>query len=188
MFAALEALGMKEYVQFDPNIVRGLLYYTSIVFEGFDITGGVRRAILGGGRYDNLLRDVGGDPLPGVGFAMGDVVIGLILQELGLLPSLPVSPASVLVTVFSKDLLPASYSLAADLRRAGLNVTCYPEPAKLPRQFKFADRMGMRAVLVVGPDEAAAGKVTVKNLTDGTQETIARREVTESIRRILERH
>ena len=186
LFAALESLGLKEYVQFDPNIVRGLLYYTGTVFEAFDITGGVRRAILGGGRYDNLLRDVGGEPLPAVGFAMGDVVIGLVLQELGLLPPLPVTPAEVLVTVFSQDLLLTSYSLAADLRRAGLNVTCYPEPVKLPRQFKFADRMGMQAVLVVGPDEAASGKVTLKNLTDGTQETIARGEVTESIKRLLE--
>ncbi|TRZ48169.1 histidine--tRNA ligase [bacterium] len=188
LFAALEALGLKEYVQFDPNIVRGLLYYTGTVFEAFDISGSVRRAILGGGRYDNLLRDVGGEPLSGVGFAMGDVVIGLILQELGLLPPLPVTPAAVLVTVFSPELLSASYSLAADLRCEGLNVTCYPEPAKLPRQFKFADRMGMRAVLVVGPDEAAAGKVTLKNLTNGTQQTIARGEVAESIKRVLESH
>ncbi|MFA5872591.1 MAG: histidine--tRNA ligase [Anaerolineales bacterium] len=188
LFAALESLGLKEYVQFDPNIVRGLLYYTGTVFEAFDITGVVRRAILGGGRYDNLLRDVGGEPLSGVGFAMGDVVIGLILQELGLLPPLPVTPAAVLVTVFSPDLLSASYSLAADLRREGLNVTCYPEPAKLPRQFRFADRMGMRAVLVVGPDEAGQGMVTVKNLSSGTQETIARGEVTESLKRVLESH
>ncbi|MCX6034249.1 MAG: ATP phosphoribosyltransferase regulatory subunit, partial [Chloroflexi bacterium] len=71
LFATLESLGVKEYVQFDPNIMRGLLYYTGTVFEAFDITGGVRRSILGGGRYDNLLRDVGGDPLPAVGFAMG---------------------------------------------------------------------------------------------------------------------
>jgi histidyl-tRNA synthetase len=188
LFAALESLGVKDFVQFDPNIVRGLLYYTGTVFEAFDIAGGVRRAILGGGRYDNLLRDVGGEPLPAVGFAMGDVVVGLILQELGLLPPLPVTPAAVLVTVFSPDLLSASYSLAADLRRSGLNVTCYPEPARLPRQFKFADRMGMRLVLVVGPDEAEAGKVTLKNLTDGTQETIARGEVTESVKRLLESH
>jgi len=188
LFAAIESLGLKEYVRFDPNIVRGLLYYTGTVFEAFDITGGVRRAILGGGRYDNLLRDVGGEPLSGVGFAMGDVVIGLIMQDLGLLPQLPVTPAAVLVTVFSQDLLSASYSLAADLRRAGLNVTCYPEPAKLPKQFKFADRMGMRAVLVIGPDEAAAGIVTLKILTDGTQETIARGEVIESIKRLLESH
>ena len=53
-------------------------------------------------------------------------------------------------------------------------MTCYPEPAKLPRQFKFADRMGMRVVLVLGPDEAAAGKVTVKDLTNGTQEAVRR--------------
>jgi histidyl-tRNA synthetase len=188
LFATIDSLGLKDYVQFDPNIVRGLLYYTGTVFEAFDITGSVRRAILGGGRYDNLLRDVGGEPLSCVGFAMGDVVISLILQELGLLPPLPVTPASVLVTIFSPDLLLASYSLAADLRRAGLNVTCYPEPAKLPRQFKFADRMGMRVVLVIGPDEAENGKVTLKNLTNGTQETIVRSKVNESVKLILESH
>jgi histidyl-tRNA synthetase len=187
LFAALESLGLKEYIRFDPSIVRGLLYYTGTVFEGFDITGSVRRAILGGGRYDNLLQDVGGAPLPAVGFAMGDVVIGLILQELGLLPSLPPTPAAALVTVFSLDLLPSSFSMAADLRRTGLNVICYPEPAKLPRQFKFADRMGVRIVLVIGPDEAAAGKVTLKDLANGTQETIARGDVATSIKRILER-
>jgi histidyl-tRNA synthetase len=186
LFAAVEALGVKEYVQFDPNIVRGLLYYTGTVFEAFDITGGVKRAILGGGRYDNLLSEVGGEPLSGVGFAMGDVVVSLILQELGLIPPLPVAPAAVLVTVFSADLLPASLSLAADLRCSGLNVTCYPEPAKLPKQFKFADRMGMRAVLVIGPDEAASGKVTLKNLKDGVQETIAQSAASESVKRILE--
>jgi histidyl-tRNA synthetase len=186
LFATLESLGVDEYVQFDPKIIRGLLYYTGTVFEAFDITGGVRRAILGGGRYDNLLSDVGGEPLPAVGFAMGDVVITLILQELKLIPPLPVTPAAVLVTIFSSELLPVSYSLAAKLRRTGVNVACYPEPAKLPKQFKYADRMGMRAVLVVGPDEAAAGKVTLKNLTAGTQETISYEAVSESVKRILE--
>ncbi|MBI4732642.1 MAG: ATP phosphoribosyltransferase regulatory subunit [Chloroflexi bacterium] len=186
LFAALEALGAAEYVRFDPNIMRGLLYYTGTVFEAFDISGSVRRAILGGGRYDNLLAEVGGEPLSGVGFAMGDVVIGIILQELGLVPALPVTPSAVLVTVFSADLLPASLEMAADLRRGGLNVACYPEPAKLPKQFKYADRMGMRVVLVLGPDEAAAGRVTVKNLADGTQETIARGQAIEAVEKILE--
>lgn len=186
LFAALEALGVADYVQFDPNIMRGLLYYTGTVFEAFDVTGGVRRAILGGGRYDNLLADVGGEPLSGVGFAMGDVVIGIILQELGLVPALPVTPSAVLVTVFSPDLLPASLSLAADLRRAGLNVTCYPEPVKLPKQFKYADRMGMRVTLVIGPDEAAAGKVAVKDLANGTQVIVEREKVAEAVKKILE--
>lgn len=186
LFAALEALGAAEYVRFDPNIMRGLLYYTGTVFEAFDISGSVRRAILGGGRYDNLLAEVGGEPLSGVGFAMGDVVIGIILQELGLVPALPVTPSAVLVTVFSADLLPASLEMAADLRRGGLNAACYPEPAKLPKQFKYADRMGMRVVLVLGPDEAAAGRVTVKNLADGTQETLARGQAIEAVEKILE--
>jgi histidyl-tRNA synthetase len=187
LFAALEALGVSEFVQFDPNIMRGLLYYTGTVFEAFDISGSVRRAILGGGRYDNLLRDVGGEPLSGVGFAMGDVVIGLVLQELGLIPALATSPASVLVTVFSADLQPASLKLAAELRGAGLNVTCYPEPAKLPRQFKFADRMGMKTVLVLGPDEVAQDRVTIKDLTNGTQQIVSRDTVLETVKPILER-
>ncbi len=185
LFKALEALGVREYVQFDPNIMRGLLYYTGTVFEAFDVSGSVRRAILGGGRYDNLLRDVGGDPLSGVGFAMGDVVIGIILKEKGLIPPFVPTPAPVLVTIFDESLWMESFALAAELRAAGINVTSYPEPAKLPKQFKFADRMGVRVTLVIGPDEAAAGKVTVKNLATSTQETVARAEVVQTIRKIL---
>ncbi|MGD0877726.1 MAG: histidine--tRNA ligase [Anaerolineales bacterium] len=192
LFAALDALGATEYVEFDPNIMRGLLYYTGTVFEAFDVSGSLRRAILGGGRYDNLLRDVGGEPLSGVGFAMGDVVISLVLQELGLIPPLTTTPAIVLVTVFSQELLPESLKLATQLRQAGINVTCFPEPAKLPKQFKFADRMGMKAVLVLGPDELAQGRVTLKDLTSGTQEGIERSTITQAVMRIvmriLERH
>jgi histidyl-tRNA synthetase len=186
LFAALEALGAVDYVQFDPNIMRGLLYYTGTVFEAFDITGGVRRAILGGGRYDNLLADVGGDALSGVGFAMGDVVISLILSEQGLLPQrLGVNPAPVLVTVFSPELLGASLRLAAELRQDGLNVACYPEPAKLPKQFKFADRVGTRVVLVLGPDEVAGAKVAVKDLRNGTQEIVDRGDLLQKVQCIL---
>jgi histidyl-tRNA synthetase len=185
LFASLQELDVEEYVKFDPSIMRGLLYYTGTVFEAFDITGGVRRAILGGGRYDNLLADVGGNPLAGVGFAMGDVVIGIILQEKGLVPSFALTPAPVLVTIFDVEQLPDSLALAAMLRRSGVKVTCYPEPAKLPRQFKFADRMGMRLVLVVGPDEAAKGQVTVKDLASGTQETVKRDQLISAIQHIL---
>jgi histidyl-tRNA synthetase len=174
LFAALDTLGVREFVQFDPNIVRGLLYYTGTVFEAFDLTGGMRRSILGGGRYDKLLADVGGESLSGVGFAMGDMVIGILLDELGLVPALPVSPSPVLVSVFSQELLGDSLRLARELRSAGFKVTCYPEPAKLQRQFKFADRMNIRCVIVLGPDEAAADRVTVKNLAKGTQETCTR--------------
>ncbi|MBC7875916.1 MAG: histidine--tRNA ligase [Anaerolineales bacterium] len=185
LFAALEALGVKDYVKFDPNIMRGLLYYTGTVFEAFDTSGSLKRAILGGGRYDNLLADVGGQPLSGVGFAMGDVVTGIILQEKSLLPEFIPSPASVLVTIFDESLLRESYSLAAELRNAGLNVLCYPEPAKLQKQFKFADKMKAKVALTIGPDEAANGQVAVKNLINGEQVTVKREAVVNSIKEAL---
>ncbi|MDD2923309.1 MAG: histidine--tRNA ligase [Anaerolineales bacterium] len=185
LFSALEALGVSEYVKFDPNIMRGLLYYTGTVFEAFDTSGSVKRAILGGGRYDNLLADVGGQPLSGVGFAMGDVVMGIVLKEKDLLPEFTPSPAPVLVTVFEESLLRESYSLAAELRRAGLKVLCYPEPAKLQKQFKFADKMKSRVAVTLGPDEIAQNRVAIKNLANGEQTIVARASAFESIQKIL---
>ncbi|GAB4444512.1 MAG: histidine--tRNA ligase [Anaerolineales bacterium] len=185
LFAALEALGVREYVKFDPNIMRGLLYYTGTVFEAFETSGSLRRAIFGGGRYDNLLADVGGQPLSGVGFAMGDVVIGIILQELGLVPAFEPSPAQVLVTVFDENLWLDSYRLSAELRNAGLNVMVFPEPAKLPKQFKFADKMKMKAVVTLGPDEAEKGLASVKNLSNGEQVIVRREAVADAVKKIL---
>jgi histidyl-tRNA synthetase len=177
LFAALEALGVKEYVKFDPNIMRGLLYYTGTVFEAFDTSGSLKRAIFGGGRYDNLLADVGGQPLSGVGFAMGDVVIGIILQEAGLVPEFQPSPAQVLVTVFDEKLWLESYKLGAELRNTGLSVMVFPEPAKLPKQFKFADKMKMKVAVTIGPEEAEKGLVAVKNLSNGEQVIVTREAV-----------
>jgi len=185
LFAALEALGVKDYIRFDPNIMRGLLYYTGTVFEAFDVSGSLKRAILGGGRYDNLLADVGGQPLPGMGFAMGDVVIGIIFQEANLLPEFQATPAQVLVTVFDEKLSVQSYALAAELREAGLNTMVYPEPAKLQKQFKFADKMRMKVVLVLGPDEAQNGLVVVKNLLNGEQGQVTREALVESVKGLL---
>ena len=185
LFLALEALGVKEYVKFDPNIMRGLLYYTGTVFESFELSGSVRRAILGGGRYDNLLADVGGNPLPATGFAMGDVVIGIILQEAGLVPEFVPTPAQVLVTVFDESLLMKSLELSRQLRDSGLKVMVYPEPAKLQKQFKFADKMKMKIALVLGPDEAEKGVVVVKNLVDGEQVQVGQDALVESVLRIL---
>ena len=85
-FATLDALGVREYVDLDLRIVRGLAYYTGIVFELFDATGEFR-AICGGGRYDNLLQALGGVDMPALGFGMGDVVLGELLRARGLMPS-----------------------------------------------------------------------------------------------------
>ncbi len=185
LFAALEALGVKDYIKFDPNIMRGLLYYTGTVFEAFENSGSLKRALLGGGRYDNLLADVGGNPLSGVGFAMGDVVAGIVLQEAGLLPEFAQTPASVLVTVFDESLLLKSYALASELRGAGMNVMVFPEVAKLPKQFKFADKMKMKVALVLGPDEDAKGQVVVKNLANGEQSAVARESLLQTIQQLV---
>jgi histidyl-tRNA synthetase len=185
VFDALEALGVKEYIQFEPGVMRGLLYYTSTVFEAFDLTGSVRRSILGGGRYDNLLADVGGDPLPATGFAMGDVVIGIILQEQGLVPEFNPTPADVLVTVFDESLWKKSLELSAQLRNAGIATMVYPEAVKLQKQFKFADRMKIKVALTIGPDEAANDSVAVKSLGTGEQVTVKREAVVEEIKKLL---
>lgn len=187
IFDALEAMEVKEYVRYDSNIIRGLLYYTSTVFEAFDLGGDIRRSILGGGRYDNLLAAVGGKPLPAVGFAMGDLIITLILQRLGRLPTnLGRSPADVLVTVFDAERSAISQRLASQLRQTGLRVICSSEPGKLPRQFKFADRMGIRVAVVIGPDEAAKDQVTIKDLASGSQQTVNREQAAQTIRNVLE--
>ena len=179
-FAVLERLGLKEYVEYDASVIRGLTYYTGIVFEAQDRNGG--RAIFGGGHYDNLVGDVGGDPLTGVGFALGDVMISILLQDYGLLPEIKPSTMDALVTVFDEEALLDAYSLSSDLRQAGLNVAVYPEVTKLQKQLKYADRIGARCVLIAGPDERAAGQVTVKDLQRRSQETIRREAVGEFLR------
>jgi histidyl-tRNA synthetase len=182
-FTALESLGAKPYVHYDAKIIRGLDYYTGIVFEAYHTQEG-GRSLLGGGRYDNLLADVGGNPLPGTGFAMGDVLITLLLKKYGLVPSLPLVPASVFVTVFDQTLMSNSLAMASQLRREGLNVICYPEAVKLPKQLKYADRLGMRFVVIIGPDEAEKGLATIKDLKERAQETIDQSRVAEAIERM----
>ena len=185
-FAVIDALQLSQYFEFDPSIMRGLLYYTGTVFEAWEVGGDIKRSILGGGRYDNLTRDVGGDPIPGVGFAMGDVVIGLILEKYGLLPKdLTINPAPVLVTVFNDECLLESFKLASELRAAGLNVVCFPEAVKLPKQFKYADRIGAKVTLVLGPDEVENGRVAVKNLINGEQVSVQREALIDTVRSII---
>jgi histidyl-tRNA synthetase len=185
LFTLLDALGLAAYVRFAPQIIRGLDYYTGTVIEAWDKDGEFR-AILGGGRYDNLVSDVGGEPLPAVGFAMGDLVISLVLKKFGCLPPEPgASPARVLVTVFDPGSMAASFRMAAELRQAGIKTAVYPEATRLARQFKYGDRMGMRLALVLGPDEQAQGVVAIKDLRSGEQRTVAQGEVVETLKQIL---
>ena len=185
IFSILDQMGMAEYVSFDPKIIRGLDYYTGTVFEAKDMDR-EGRSILGGGHYDNLVGDVGGDPLPGVGFAMGDVMAGLVLQKYGCLPNFDRCPAQALVTVFDAELLPTSFALANDLRKVGIKTVCYPDPVKLQKQLKYADRIGVRFVIIVGPDEAVENKATIKDLIRHTQATVLQTQVAATIQEFLD--
>jgi histidyl-tRNA synthetase len=171
VFIALEQLGVSDYVKFDPRIIRGLDYYTGTVFEAWVVSGD-SRAVLGGGHYDNLVADVGGSPLAGVGFAMGDVMITLLLKKYGLIPENKPFSDATLVTIFDEATMPAAIAFSARLREQGLKVICHPEATKLQKQFRFADRMGVRIVAVIGPDENVAGNVTIKDLQEHTQVTV----------------
>jgi len=184
-FSLVASLGLQDYVRFAPHIIRGLDYYTGTVFEAWDEEGQFR-AILGGGRYDNLVSDVGGEPLPAVGFAMGDLVVSLTLAHFGALPNeLDASPAKVLVTVFDFSMLSGSFQLAARLRAAGINVAVYPQVVKLARQFKYGDRMGMAVALVLGPDEQANGQVTLKDLRSGEQSMIQQEDLLQAVSKMI---
>jgi histidyl-tRNA synthetase len=182
---AAEALGIGPYLEYDATVIRGLDYYTGTVLEARDREGEFR-AILGGGRYDNLVGDVGGDRLPGVGFAMGDMVIGLVAQKYEKVPPLRPSPAQALVTQFSRETAAEALRLAAELRANGIRAEWYPEAAKLDRQLKYADATGVRFAALLGPDEVAQGVVTIKDLQARTQTTYPRLGVAEALRERLE--
>ncbi|MBN1267766.1 MAG: histidine--tRNA ligase [Anaerolineales bacterium] len=184
-FDAARDLGVSDYLEYDPSIIRGLDYYTGTVFEARDLSGDYR-AILGGGRYDNLVADVGGEPISGVGFAMGDVVIGIFLKELGLVPDLLPNPAQLLVTTFNDELMGKSLALCQSLRSAGLRVEWYPLSSRMSKQLKYANRQGIPLVVIMGPDEAESGSVTLKDMRSGDQSICKLKELPSAAFKMLE--
>ncbi|MDH3223920.1 MAG: histidine--tRNA ligase, partial [Gemmatimonadota bacterium] len=163
----LEDMGLGDYVVFDFTIVRGLAYYTGIVFELFDRAGELR-AICGGGRYDRLLELVGGEPLPAVGFGMGDVVLTELLRERELLPAPP--PAADLYLIWVED---AQRSLALQWahrwREDGARVVYGLKNQGVSKQLKAATRSGASHAVILGPDEASASSATVRDLASGAE-------------------
>lgn len=170
-FGLLDAMGMGAFVELDLTIVRGLAYYTGIVFELFDRERELR-AICGGGRYDRLLELVGGDPLPAVGFGMGDVVLGELLADRGLVPEYTPELDYFLVIV-GEELRVAAMSIAHRLRETGHTVSYALKAQNVGKQFKAAARDGAKKVLVVGPDEVARGVVRLRDLTTGDESDLA---------------
>ncbi|MGD8553414.1 MAG: ATP phosphoribosyltransferase regulatory subunit, partial [Anaerolineales bacterium] len=184
-FDATEALSVRDYIEYDPTIIRGLDYYTGTVYEARDVAGN-HRAILGGGRYDDLVSAVGGEPISATGFAMGDVVFELVLQESGVMPDLRPNPANFFVTTFDEESLPESIRLAADMRSAGFRTEWYPEPVRLPRQFKYADRQNIPFTIILGPEEIEAESVAIKDMRTGEQVSVARENLIDYLKGLLE--
>ena len=160
-------LGFADFVEIDLSVVRGLAYYTGVVFEVFD-RGGQFRAICGGGRYDRLLELVGGDPLPAVGFGMGDVVLSELLHDRGLVPEYRPRVDFYIVTVGPEQGAVAR-RIAAAQRRSGRSVVHSLSQQSMKRQFSSAASVGARAAIVLGPDEVARGVAVVKDMESGEQ-------------------
>lgn len=168
----LRAFGIADWCEYDLGIVRGLAYYTGTVFEIHEATG-AERAIAGGGRYDGLIELLGGPAMPAIGFGMGDVVLSNVLIDKGLKPE-DVHPRPDVHVLASTD--HASRRIAtitANLRRAGLHARfSYKATRNLGKLLKEADTVRARFAVIVG-DDIDNNEVAVKNLTNGTQDTVA---------------
>jgi histidyl-tRNA synthetase len=169
--AALAAMGLGEFVDLDFRIVRGLAYYTGVVFELFDARRSLR-AICGGGRYDELLKQVGGVDLPCVGFGMGDVVLGELIGERDGPPRGDASVTVFVAAVGDEDRA-AALGLAHALRERGLGVEFALKRQALGKQLELAVARGARAAVVIGPTERAAGEAVVRLLGSGTEQRVS---------------
>ena len=171
LFELAEAYGIEEWLVFDPSVVRGLAYYTGLVFEAFD-TGTLQRAVCGGGRYDRLLSTYGGKDIPAAGFGFGDMVILEVLSDRKLLPSFDAT-VDDLVFAFDASLRGAAIDVAQRLRASGRSVDLVLEDKKVKWAFKHADRRGARRMVLVAPDEWGRGEVRVKDLSSGEETNLA---------------
>ncbi len=159
----------KRFVSFDLSIIRGLDYYTGIVFEGFDRAHEFR-AILGGGEYNNLISDFGGEKIPCVGVGMGDAVIIELLKKKGLIPLF--KRKGVFIAVAGNSFNKAN-QLAKAIRAKGVNVFLYTGNGNLSKQLSLANYLGYNKVIIVGEKDLIKKKVVVKNLLTGTNKRVS---------------
>jgi histidyl-tRNA synthetase len=177
--ALLEEQGFGDFIEVDPSIVRGLAYYTGIVFELYDRKGELR-AICGGGRYDRLIASLGGPDIPAVGFGMGDVVLAELLKERNLLPDTPSRIDAVVIPVGS-ELASAARTVTYRLREAGIRAETPYSPSGVGKDLRAADQARAGFAVIVGPDEWSSGEVNLKNLKSGEQKTLSVEKLVDAI-------
>ena len=150
----------------DPSIVRGLDYYTKTVFEFVSDSIGAQGTICGGGRYDNLIEELGGSPTPGIGFAMGIERIILVMEAQGV--NIPEAPApDIFIASIGQDVFVQKFTY--ELRKIGVHTECDHLGRSLKAQMKYANKSGARYVIAVGEDEVNKGIVKIKNMSDSSE-------------------
>jgi histidyl-tRNA synthetase len=172
-------LSNNSNIKIDPSLARGLSYYTGAIME--IVVSDLAGSLAGGGRYDELIGMFGKEQIPACGFSIGLERIIVVMTERGMFPpELQTNSADVFITIWNEESIAESLKLANELRQTGnLRVTVYPEADKLAKQFKYASAINVQYVCVVGESELAEGKVTIKNLANGEQESVERSKVAE---------
>lgn len=174
--------GESSKIKFTPPLARGLEYYTGTVFE-LVLEGYKNLSVGGGGRYDNLIEKISGRDLPAVGFSFGIDRLIEAMEQQDLFKNTKNSSSQVLVTVFSKDYLDNSLEIVSLLREKRIDSEIYlNEEDKLDKQIKYADKKGIKYVVILGPDEVKKDEVTIKDLSTGRQSTIALNKINEFFR------
>jgi histidyl-tRNA synthetase len=172
VFATLELMGVADYCVFDPAIVRGLAYYTGVVFEIHDIVGELR-AICGGGRYDNLLRDFGGPAIAATGMGMGDCVLEILLHQKGLLDSqVPRRRLEYFVACADASFARAMYSVTARLRASGHSANFSYKLGGLSKQLKEASSQNASKCVIIGQEYVDKNELVVKDMATGEQSQV----------------
>lgn len=167
---SVAALGWTQLI-YDPALIRGFSYYTGMVFEVFSTSGEYRRAMFGGGRYDNLLQAVGGKPMSAVGFAVSDVSFFAALEAQG--GNMGDGAAQkTLVVPFSQDQAQAAVLIARKLRSSDRIVLAAVPPYELKKQLTLANRIGAKTVIIIAPEELEKGMMIEKDMDTGEQRII----------------
>ena len=164
LFKNLQQLGLSEYVKFDPSIVRGLDYYTDVVFEVFDKHPDNRRAVAGGGAYANLLSIFGETPLPGIGFGLGEVPLTEFLKSHNLLPNTSKQDLDVMVAYQDQGSEQKALEISAAFRNAGLKTEVFLGEAKPKKIYTSSDRKQPNTLLILSSEELTNGELQLKNL------------------------